>query len=277
MFRKYRTTSSLPKSARHTMQINTGHKRMLMRLGTLSCSPLKIAAATTNAKAKHGLPNMMAPTQSHTHSLNAQSTPLNYPTTPTPSLVSMHTYWNNISPMTHLFSLTTNPPGHVLLSLKMEQRSGILTRLWMPADMAVVYNTLSIMKAMGRNMMSGAPAQKWLTLMPLTDGKMKMGLRSEMHKKFSSGEECKPSTTNLQQHNPPLLTITAAATHIPAAYILATHTHWLNTYLPAGHIITSWTHTHQPDKPSPARHILTSLTHNHWPDIYLLAKHILTG
>ena len=41
-------------------------------------------------------------------------------------------------------------------------------------DVAGVYNTLSVMKDMGRNTMSGAPAQKWLTLMPSTGGRMKM-------------------------------------------------------------------------------------------------------
>jgi hypothetical protein len=71
-------------------------------------------------------------------------------------------------------------------------RSGILTRSWMHTNTAAVYNTLSVMKAMGRNMMRGTLAQKWLTLTPLANGKMKMGLRSETHTNFSSGEESKP-------------------------------------------------------------------------------------
>ena len=67
----------------------------------------------------------------------------------------------------------------------------------MHADAAGVYNTLSTMKDMGKNMMSGDLAQKWPTLMPLTNGKMKMGQRSETHTIFSSGEKCKSSPTDL--------------------------------------------------------------------------------
>ena len=72
----------------------------------------------------------------------------------------------------------------------------------MHADMAGVYNTLSVMKDMGRNTMSGAPAQKWPTLMPLTSGKMRMGQRSETHTIFLSGEECKsdPHRLTTLQH-----------------------------------------------------------------------------
>ena len=94
-FRKHRTTSLLLKSARHTMPMNTGHQRRFIRLVTLSCFPPKITAVTTNAKAKHKSLNlcliMMVPTQSHTPSPNAQNIHSNFPTTPTPSLASMHT------------------------------------------------------------------------------------------------------------------------------------------------------------------------------------------
>jgi hypothetical protein len=60
-----------------------------------------------------------------------------------------------------------------------------------------VYNTLSSMKDMGRNMMSGILVQKWLRQTYLTDGKRKMGQRFETHTIFSSGEECKSGIADL--------------------------------------------------------------------------------
>ena len=73
----------------------------------------------------------------------------------------------------------------------------------MHTDVAGVYNTLSIMKDMGKNTMCGTPTQKWLIQMPSTGGKMKMGWRSETHTIISSVEECKSATTqthNIYQH-----------------------------------------------------------------------------
>src|ERR1700676_3881296 len=85
----------------------------------------------------------------------------------------------------------------------------------MHADEAGGYNTLSAMKDMGRNMTSGAPAQRWLTLMPLIDGKMKTGQRSETHTIFSSGEECKsaPRTYDIMTHIPGAGTATTGRRH----------------------------------------------------------------
>jgi hypothetical protein len=103
----------------------------------------------------------------------------------------MHTYSNDIFPMTHSSSLTENLQGHNLSLLRMALRSGTLTKLWMLADVDKGCNTLSAMKDMAKNMMSGILVQKWQRQMHLTDGKKRMGRGFETHTIFSSGEECK--------------------------------------------------------------------------------------
>ena len=98
--------------------------------------------------------------------------------------------------MTHSSSQTENQPGHDLLSLKMALRNGTSTKLWMPAGVAGVYNTLSVMKDMGRSMMSGVLVQKWPRWTPSMDGKMRTEQKFETHSILLGGEGCKPAPTD---------------------------------------------------------------------------------
>ena len=106
------------------------------------------------------------------------------------------------------------------------------TKLWMHANVAGVYNTLSITKDMGMNTMSGILAQKWPTPMPSTSGKIKMGQRSETHTIFSSGEECKSGSTDLQHytqvHSPSWHQTITGQHHHTCSWHQTTHPHvWL--------------------------------------------------
>src|ERR1700679_2930279 len=82
----------------------------------------------------------------------------------------------------------------------MAPRSGTSTKSWMPAGAGEEYNTLSVMKDMGKNMTNGALALKWPTRTPSTGGKKKMGQRFETHSNLLSGEGCKPAYPDLRQY-----------------------------------------------------------------------------
>jgi hypothetical protein len=93
----------------------------------------------------------------------------------------MHTYSNDIFPMTHSYSLTENLQGHDLSLLRMALRSGTLTKLWIPTDMDEGCNTLPTRKDMAKNTISGILVQKWQRQTHLTDRKKRMGQRFEAH------------------------------------------------------------------------------------------------
>jgi len=140
------------------------------------------------------------------------------------------------------------------------------TKLWMLTSKTRGYNTLSIMRDMGRSMMSGILAPKWPRWMPLTDGKTKMGWRSETHSIFSSGEECKSGLTDLQHYDKTThlccgLTLSGAttATHVAGTITLATSIATCSTGTTHQYYKSSPTDLKHYDKTTHPCHCLTPL------------------